>query len=93
MAVPIRHTACGGIAMWYVGEPGNNIMSAQDIVYLDGTRPIYGSYIPACPHCGECMVHMIRCFDEDVDPGFDMQEALKSGKFVEAFEHGKSNDH
>ena len=85
MAIPIRHKGCGQIAMWYTGAEGDNRVISSTIVYLDGTRPAFGSAAPKCPHCGGGMypgVNLIRCFDEDVDPGFDIQEAQRSGMRV-----------
>lgn len=85
MAVPVRHRACGEIAMWYMGERGDSRLSSENIVYLDGTRPAVYSAIPKCPHCGRSMFpgrDLVRCFDEDVDPGFDVQEAWRSGERV-----------
>lgn len=73
MATPIRHTDCGEIVMWYLAGPDTTICSSASIVYLDGRRPEYGSAIPFCPHCGGVMtpgVNLVRCFDEDIDPGF-----------------------
>ena len=43
MAIPIRHTTCGEIAMWYTGDREDNVVRSSTIVYLDGTRPVYGS--------------------------------------------------
>lgn len=84
-AVPIRHMECGEIVMWYMGERGNTLCSSSTIVYLDGTRPAPCSGVPACPHCGGGMYpgrNLIRCFGEDVDPGFDIQDAWQNGKRV-----------
>ena len=85
MAVPIRHTDCGEIAMWYMGERGNTICSSSTIVYLDGTRPAVCSDVPECPHCGGGMYpgrNLVRCFDEGVEPGFDIEDAWQNGKRV-----------
>jgi len=70
-----------------MGEKGDNICDSDSkmIVYLDGTRPAYASCIPKCPHCGGGMYlgkNLIRCFDEDTDPGPAIQEAWKTGEFV-----------
>ena len=83
MAVPIRHADCGEIVMWYFGDKVNNLFSSRDVLYLDGSRPLCGSRVPLCPHCGLAMrpanvfgglfggkVNLTRCFDEDIDPGF-----------------------
>lgn len=85
MATPIRHTDCGEIVMWYLAGPETTICSSASIVYLDGRRPEYGSAIPFCPHCGGVMtpgVTLVRCFDEDIDPGFDIQDAWRNRERV-----------
>lgn len=85
MPVPIRHTSCGEIVMWYMGGRGDSVCSSSTIVYLDGTRPAVCSGVQECPHCGGGMYpgrNLIRCFDEDVAPGFDIQEAWRSGRRV-----------
>lgn len=85
MATPIRHTTCGKIVMWYVGDKDENAVRSRDIVYLDGTRPMPCSSIPACPLCGGNIhphMNLVRCFDEDVYPGFDIQEAANNGELV-----------
>jgi len=69
MAIPIRHTTCGEVAMWYVGEEGEDRALSSDVVYLDGTRPQFCSAVPLCPNCGKTTGGYVRCFDEDLDPG------------------------
>lgn len=60
MKLPIKHKACGQVAMWWVADrhpfPYENPRSA-DIMYLDGTRPKDGDLLPICPHCG---IHTTR---------------------------------
>jgi len=70
--------------MWYVGDKSQSAMRSKDIVYLDGTRPAYVSMVPKCPACGGGMYprNLKRCFNEDVDTGFDVEEAVKNGKRV-----------
>lgn len=88
-AVPVRHTDCGNIVMWYMGERGDNNFSSANIVYLDGTRPAYMSAVPPCPHCGGVMYagyparNLIRCFDEDIEPGFDVRKELDNMRSVD----------
>lgn len=76
MTTPIRHIGCGAIAMWYVGPPYSpgQTCSSSSIVYLDGTRPAPCSAMPVCPGCGKPLneLNMARCFEEDLDPGFDI---------------------
>jgi len=85
-AVPVRHTNCGNIVMWYMGERGDNNFSSANIVYLDGTCPVPYSAVRLCPFCHGRMggslggSNLIRCFDEDVHPGFDVHEAWENGK-------------
>lgn len=87
-AVPVRHTDCGNIVMWYMGERGDNHFSSANIVYLDGTCPVPYSPVPICPFCkvqmhvGYFGINLIRCFDEDIEPSFDVYEAWKNGKRV-----------
>lgn len=92
MAVPIRHKDCGEIVMWYMGDRENSFFRSSDVVYLDGSRPLHGSRVPLCPHCGKIMApssafggqgNLVRCFDEDIDPGFDMR-ANAGGKPTDA---------
>ena len=84
MAAPIRHAECGGIAFWYVGDKYQPAVRSQDIVYLDGTRPAYASMVPKCPACGGGVhpYNLKRCFDEDIDLGFDVIDAAKNGILV-----------
>ena len=85
MATPIRHKDCGEIVMWYMGEEGNTACSSATIVYLDGTRPAFCSVVPECPHCGGGMYpgrNLVLCFEEDADPGFDIDDAWRNGKRV-----------
>lgn len=79
MATPIRHRQCGEVAMWYVGDPTDEIMRAEQIVYLDGSRPQPRSAIPPCPRCGMQIGvrDLMRRFDEDIDPGFDIETVVK----------------
>lgn len=85
---PIRHKTCGAIAMWYVGPPYSpgQVFSSNTIVYLDGTRPAPFSAVPSCPECGEQLspFALERCFDEDLDPGFDIEVAMASKTLVYA---------
>lgn len=81
MTTPIRHTPCGKIVAWYVGDPSNPHADSASVLYLDGSRPLAYSMIPPCPHCHTVMqpgVTMKRCFDEDLDPGFDVAKAMAS---------------
>lgn len=85
MATPIRHSACGEIVMYYIGPRLMSWARSRDIVYLDGTRPTPCSALPECPHCSGNMTpgfNLQRCFDEDVDPGFDIDLAVRNGKLV-----------
>lgn len=84
MAIPIRHKTCGQVVMWFVGDRNISAfaeMRSADIAYLDGTRPAYGSACPMCPYCKVPMrpIGLKICFDEDIDPGFDIEEAIQSG--------------
>ena len=78
MAVPVRHAICGGIVMWYIGDPGEARARSADVRYLDGTRPAPCSVFPQCPHC--CFetnsTSLKRCFHEDIDPGFEITRPL-----------------
>ena len=77
---PIRHTRCNKIVAYYVGDKNEPEVKSKDIFYLDGSKPKYGSQTPECPYCGflSSMGHLKRCFDEDVTPDFDVDEATKN---------------
>lgn len=70
--------------MWYVGSKGQGICRSEDVVYLDGTRPAFASAVPRCHACGGSLSPCVlkRCFDEDVDAGFDVEKAAKNGEQV-----------
>lgn len=69
---------------WYMGERGDSLFSSATIVHADGTRPARCSEVPACPHCGSRMgpANMRRCFEEDIEPAFDLMDAWRNGKRV-----------
>jgi hypothetical protein len=67
----IRHKKCGGLAMYYIGDPNETIQRAQDVMFLDGTQPNEHTPIAFnCPVCHEKITHpkaLIRCMEEIVE--------------------------
>lgn len=81
---PIRHMAkdCGGIFAWYIGpkDPPIGIVRSKDFMSLEGIPYNVKNTPPStCPACGNRLgaaAVLKRCFDEDLEPGFDVNKAL-----------------
>jgi hypothetical protein len=73
---PIRHKLCGSIFAWYIGDPKETMVRSSDALLLDGQAPRPNSLM-ACPQCGTIDYFSgKRCFDEDLTPDFDVDEAM-----------------